>query len=79
MLSESRKSSCKKRALLCIKEASLHRAGKRRFSPLQYLANHHLLLNAMKPNGLGLARKDTKCTVFTYLSQWKKARSLNIH
>ena len=81
MLSESRKkySSCEKRALQCIKEASLHRAGERRFSALQYLASHHLLLNAVKLNGLGLARKGTKCTAFAYLRQWKKAHSLNIH
>lgn len=81
MLSESRKkySSCEKRALQCIKEASLHRAGERRFSPLQYLANHHLLLNAVKPNGLGLVHKGSKHTAFTYLRQWKTAHSLNVH
>lgn len=80
MLSESRKTynSCEKRALQCIKEASLHRAGEHRFSPLQHLANYHLLLNAVKTNGLGLARKGTKCTAFTYLRQWKKAHSLTI-
>lgn len=81
ILSESKKKygSSEKRALQYIKEASLHRPGEQRFSPLQYLANHYLLLNAVKLHGLGLACKGTKCIALIYLRQWKKAHSLNIH
>lgn len=57
--------------MLCMKEVSLHRA-ECTFSPLQYLANHQQLLNAVKPDDLCLARKGTKCTGFTDLRQGKK-------
>jgi len=76
-VSKEKHSRCEKRA--CRPVSVQKRLSEHRFSWLQYLASHLLLLNASKTNGLGFVLMGTRCTSLTYLRQWKKVHFLSNH